>query len=447
MRREVCYLVVVFLSAVPVKNTQKFALAIALLLYAGMWLYVDRVLIAHQKADAAARGIPRGSLSDLYPSWLAARELLLNHRDPYSPELTREIQTGYYGRPLDPARTNDPKNQQAFAYPVYVAFLLSPTVKLPFAEVQIIFRWLLAVLTVLSAVLWLRVVRWQQSFSTGLIVVLLVFSTFPVVQGIRMQQLSLLVAPLIAGCILLLLKGKLVPAAILLALAMIKPQLALPLAAWLMLWSLSRPHVRWKFAVSFTVTMLLLVRGGEYLLPGWIHEFANALRAYLDYNGARTLMDELFTPTLAVPIEISLAAIVAVLCWRARKKTADSDNDDDDFFWITSLVLAATVVLIPTIAPYNQLLLLPSAFLILRTWSRPRQPRLLARIFRGTAAACVIWSWITATVLALASFLTPGAQRLWQLPLWTSVLLPLPLAASLIARFFQPELRIQAKSS
>lgn len=429
-----------------VKNAQKIALAVAFLLCAGMWRYVDRVLIVHQQADATARSIPRGNLSDLYPSWLASRELLLNHRDPYSRELTREIQMGYYGRALDPARKNDPKNQQAFAYPVYVAFLLSPTVKLPFAEVQIVFRWFLALLTVVSVILWLRVIRWQHSFSTSFIVVLLIFSTFPVVQGIKMQQLSLLVAPLIAGCIYLLAKGKLVPAGIFLALAMIKPQLSLPLAAWLVLWSLSRPRLRWKFAVSFAVTMLLLVRGGEFLLPGWVHEFANALKAYLDYNGTRTLMDELFTRILAVPIELSLAAIVAILCWRNRKKSADSGNDNDDFFWITSLVLAATVVLIPTIAPYNQLLLLPGAFLLLRTWSQPQQTTLLARIFRGTTAACVIWSWITATSLALASFLIPSAHRLWQIPLWTSVLLPLPLTASLIAHFFQPEVQIEAKS-
>src|SRR5260370_8671429 len=109
-----------------------------------MWLYVDRVLIAHQQADAATHDIPRGNLSDLYPSWLASRELLLNRRDPYSRELTREIQTGYYGRALDPARKNDPMNQQAFASPVYVAFMLSPTVTLPSPALQLIFLYLLS---------------------------------------------------------------------------------------------------------------------------------------------------------------------------------------------------------------------------------------------------------------------------------------------------------------
>src|ERR1700733_11387258 len=101
-----------------------------------MWFYADRILVGYQVADAAAHQRPRGNLSDLYPRWLGARELLLHERNPYSPEVTREIQAGYYGRPLDAARAEDPRDQQGFAYPVYVAFLLAPTVELPFEYVQ-----------------------------------------------------------------------------------------------------------------------------------------------------------------------------------------------------------------------------------------------------------------------------------------------------------------------
>lgn len=106
------------------------ALCLALIASSATWFYVNRILVAPQVADAAAHAAPRGNFSDLYPQWLGARELLSRGRDPYSPEITREIQQGYYGRPLDPARTDDPKNQQRFAYPVYVVFLLAPTIGL-----------------------------------------------------------------------------------------------------------------------------------------------------------------------------------------------------------------------------------------------------------------------------------------------------------------------------
>src|SRR5690242_3071409 len=98
------------------RQTRMRPLLLACLLALGMWCYVDLVLVPYQVADAARMQRPRGNLSDLYPRWLGARELLLHGRDPYSPEITREIQIGYYGRPLDSSRLNDPKDQQGFAY-------------------------------------------------------------------------------------------------------------------------------------------------------------------------------------------------------------------------------------------------------------------------------------------------------------------------------------------
>src|SRR5439155_6512425 len=104
----------------------KFALLLTAIMAASVWVYVQRVLIPYQVADAAAHGRPRGVLSDLYPRWVGTRELLFHGKDPYSSEVTRQIQTGYYGRPLDPSRPDDPRDEQRFAYPVYVVFYLAP---------------------------------------------------------------------------------------------------------------------------------------------------------------------------------------------------------------------------------------------------------------------------------------------------------------------------------
>src|SRR6266853_3738351 len=133
------------------KRAELGMLTVAILAAASMWFYVDRILIGHQIANAAAQQRPRGNLSDLYPRWLGARELLLHHRNPYGDDITREIQQGYYGRALDPDRPNDPKDQQGFAYPVYVVFLLAPLIALPFPLLQAAFYWFLAALTTASA--------------------------------------------------------------------------------------------------------------------------------------------------------------------------------------------------------------------------------------------------------------------------------------------------------
>src|SRR5580692_4731632 len=100
------------------------------------WRWAKHILVPAYTLQIVASGRPRGNLSDLYPRWLGARELLLRGRDPYSAEVKREIQTGYYGRPLDPSRPYDPRDQAGFAYPVYVVFCLAPTIGLPFAIVQ-----------------------------------------------------------------------------------------------------------------------------------------------------------------------------------------------------------------------------------------------------------------------------------------------------------------------
>lgn len=113
-----------FLFNVPANSTVR--LFFALLLAGSMWFYVQHVLIPHQRAEAVLFGIPRGNLSDLYPRWLGARELLLHGRDPYSAEVTKEIQAGYYGRPLDPALPHDPKDEQGLLTPYMWCFCWLP---------------------------------------------------------------------------------------------------------------------------------------------------------------------------------------------------------------------------------------------------------------------------------------------------------------------------------
>ena len=415
-------------------NAQKLAVVVSVLLCVASWLYLHRVLIPRQKAESAARGVPRGNLSDLYPRWLGSRELLLHHRNPYGSDVTREIQAGYYGRPLDPALKNDPTDQQAFAYPVYVAFLLSPTVGMSFDQVQTLFRWLLAGLTLASVPLWLRVVCWRLPPIAAVTTALFVFSTLPVVQGIALQQLSLLVAPIIAACVFLLVEDWGFAAGVLLALATIKPQITAPLAGWLLLWSASDFKRRWKFAAAFVSTLIVLIAAGQLLLPGWIREFTLAMRAYLSYNPSKTLLDGLLGHPFAVVVEFLLVAVTILACWRARISLAAST----EFSSATALVLAVNVLVIPSIAPYNQLLLLPGAFLVVRNWNQSLRAHSAIRIVRGTAAAYMVWYWVSVSALTIASFFTTAEQRYWMAPLWASIVMPFLLSVCLALLIFLP---------
>lgn len=394
-----------------------------------MWFYVDGVLIPHQKADAAAHSRPRGNLSDLYPRWLGSRELLLHGRDPYSPEITREIQIGYYGRILDANRLYDPKDQQSFAYPVYVAFLLAPTITLPFPAVQAGFRYFLIALVPATVLLWLFALRWRPKASTTVILLLLTLGSFPGLQGIKLQQLSVLVSALLAASVALLISGHLVLAGVVLALATIKPQLTVLIAAWLLLWGVSRRE-RLGFVWGFAGTLAALVLAGQLVLPGWIPRFVDGLTAYQHYTGGgRSLLDVLTNPFLGKLIAAALIVGCAVFCWRLRAEPSDTG----DFRLAMALVLALTVVVVPMFAPYNQLLLLPAIFLLLQHWE-PIWQSLAGRALAIVILAAIFWPWLVSLALLILSVFVPAptVEQAWPLPLYTSFAIPLAVLAGLL---------------
>jgi hypothetical protein len=410
-------------------------LLLALLSAGSMWLYVRRVLVPYQRADAAAHDHPRGSLSDLYPRWLGARELLLHGRDPYSPAITREIQIGYYGRVIDSSRPGDPQDQQAFAYPVYVAFLLAPIVYIPFQIIHAPFYGVLAILTAVSVILWLRTLDWRPPRSTIFSLVLLVLGSMPVVQAIELQQLTLLVAFLVAGCVLLLVNGNFAGAGVLLAIATIKPQLVLPLLGWLMLWVVSDWSRRKRFLLGFVVAMGTLGAGAQWILPGWIPEFFQAVAAYRQYTYAASLFDALATAKWGPVLSAAISLMAAGVCWFLRQESEKSPR----FVFASVLVLAVTLLVVPTVSTYNQVLLLPGIILLVyqgpRLWRKTRASRVVWTL----AAATIFWPWIAALGLTVASFVLPSAriQQAWALPFYTSLAMPLAVLGLLFQYAFQ----------
>jgi len=395
----------------------------ALLCAGSMWFYVQRVLIPHEKADAAAYERPRGNLSDLYPRWLGARELLLHRRNPYGNDITIEIQKGYYGRVLDPARPYDPRDRQGFAYPVYVVFLLAPFVGFPFHPVQVVFYWLLVVLTVLSVWLWLRALQWRLSMLPTAICVVLTLGTFPAVQGIKLQQLSLLVAALLAASVACVASGFLFCGGALLALATIKPQLAWPLVAWLLVWAMSDWGRRRRLVFGLGLVMALLLAGAEVILPGWWRMFAEAIAQYHRYTQNQSVLDQLVPWGFAGKVLAGAAVFAcALFLWQLRRQPVDAGG----FSRMTALVMALTVLVVPMYAPYNQVLLLPAILLLARdrTSFTSRSPA--TRFLYAAGAFVLAWQWIASLSLSVAYLFASPAWALgrWTWPFFATFVLP-----------------------
>ncbi len=403
----------------------------AILLAAAMWFWVQHVAIPHQQSEALLTGSPRGNLSDLYPRWLGARERLLHGRDPYGSDITSEIQTGYYGRPIDPSRPNDPKDQQAFAYPLYVVFVLAPTVSLPFPVVQHLFLRLLVFLVAISVPLWFGALGWRISQQTLFAWIILTLGCFPAIQGFRLQQLTLLVCGLVALAMRAVVRGRLVGAGALLALSTIKPQLVAITLFWLLLWSVGKWRERQRLVWSFFASMSVLLIGAELLQPGWIGEFRQASAAYYRYTGGgRSVLDVALTPLAGRPLAAILVVIAVVFFWRLRHAAAGSR----DFCFSLALAMSVTLVVIPMFAPYNQLLLLPAVMLIVRRGWALWRGSTLTQILLVLAGLCLFWPWIASVILVTASIFLPAetVQRAWALPLYTSLAIPVTTLALLL---------------
>jgi len=418
----------------------------ALLVSVATWVWVQAIVVPHQVKESTERSTPRGNLSDLYPRWLGARELLLHHRDPYHADVSREIQIGYYGRPLDPSRPNDPKDQQGFAYPIYVVLMLAPTLTLSFATVQRIFFWLLAVLTAASVPLWMRSLGWRTAGLEIATWIVLTVSCFPSIQGLKLQQLTLLVAALMAGSIYAVVRHRYVIAGILLALATIKPQLVFLLILWLCIWVVGNWRERKRLAWSLVVTILALVIAGEFLLPGWITEFRAAMKDYFRYTGGgNSVLDVLLTQTWGRIASAILVAVLLVLTWRTRRAGQESGV----FQWSLCFTLATTLLVIPTFALYNQLLLLPGLMMAVRAsrelWQRSR----FSRFFCAITALSVGWPFFAAACLVIALRFLPGptVQKAWGVPvLFPSFALPIMIYALLLVSRTVMAIQLQTTS-
>ncbi len=397
-------------------------LVAAMLASASTWFYINQILRAQQLADAAVHNRPRGNLSDLYPRWLGARELLLHHRNPYSADITREIQRGYYGRPLDPSRPDDPKDQQGFAYPAYVVFLLAPTVGLPFETVMNGFRWLLIALAAASAWLWLRVVHWKISCVAMFTLAVLMVGWLPMVQGIKLQQLSLLVAGLVAVCGAWLAAGQFFLAGVFLAFATIKPQLAWPLVLWLLAWAASDWRSRRWLVIGFGLVMALLLGGAEVLLPAWPRMFLAGLSQYHAYTQNQSVLVWLFGSVLGRVLEVLSVTACAACVWRVRAESASTAAFGRAF----ALVLALTVLIVPMFAPYNQVLLVPAILVLVRDAISGEPVLPIVRLARMIGGILVIWPWIATLGVTLSyPWITPAVrERVWPMPFYSNFLVP-----------------------
>jgi hypothetical protein len=368
--------------------------------------------------------------NDLYASWWAAHELLISGRNPYSPSVAHEIQAVIYGASVNASSPDDPTGiGGGFAYPPYIALLLWPTIYMSFSAAQKLFLCVSILATLASLLVWLRFRRFRWSQLTWLTTALFTFGSFPALQAIKLQNPSLLAAALITIALFLLSTDHFILAGSLLAVSTFKPQFAILLIPWLALWTISNWRRSRALAWSFLATLLLLVFVGEWLVPGWISSFLHVIRAYRHYTYGHSLLDVWFGQRWGVVVAVGLGLAAFAFTWKHRKQPADSMT----FLLSTNLILALTLIVIPTLAPHAQLLLLLGFVCLLQGRPLLASSGALSRLVWAAAWGVLSWPWIAAFGLWLAAIRLPESALLgyWQIPLYTSPLLPVVVALAL----------------
>lgn len=154
------------------------ALALATVGAAAMLYYHQRLFLPRARAVSVERGLGGGYTlgNDFYPVWVTAREAL-GGRDPYSAGMTREIQIGLFGRPLD--RPGDPKDLRTFAHPAYTLLLMWPAAAMRFEAARVAIGILLLAFMPASVWLWLKALGWHVCWPWMLVIVVLSVCSYP----------------------------------------------------------------------------------------------------------------------------------------------------------------------------------------------------------------------------------------------------------------------------
>lgn len=360
--------------------------------------------------------------------------MLLHGRDPYSEEVTRDIQTGFYGRPLNPQNPHDPVDKESFVYPLYVVFLLAPVVSLPFRVVAEIFRWLLLATIAASVPLWMRIFRLDVRWPIVLSGMLLATSTSPAVEEYFQQNLAALVVFFLAAAAAATIARRLTLAGLLLALSTVKPHMTALMVLYFLVWSAAQWKERQRLIWAFSGTLATLMVGAEFLSPHWIGRFAAAVREYSSYGTESSILQVLFSTLLARLITALLFILLLLMWWHWRKSPAASQQ----FTFALAWTGAVTLVILPKLAAYNALLLMPAIFVLITRYKDVPRGRLFARAMTKAAFACQLWQWAAATLLPIGALLLPVAliRKLAHVPDFTFLALwPITLLALIATTF------------
>jgi len=371
--------------------------------------------------------------SDLFVPWLGARALV-SGVDPYTDAFAVQLHLAFYGMVRQP--TPDMPNVAAFGYPPYVVVALAPLLWLPFEVV----RWLaivaLAICVAGAAILWRRLVQPGDPPSKPAIAGVTALLFFPSLDLLWLQQLTGLVIICLAGAVWLAARRHLCWSGVLLALAMLKPQLAALPAAGLLFWACCDRR-RWALPLSCAAAMAGQLVISLWLLPSWWSEFWQANARYRAFNQSMLWLPQTLGGSRASALAISLAllALAAAAWWSARHEAATSPR----LAGAAAMSFAVAVALVPDVSFYNRALLVAPVLSVQAASTPGPLARAARRFTLGAVAAPVVLMGLLSWASWLRVPLDAGvAQAVLDWAEDAYLLLPVLLLPALALQTFGP---------
>ena len=293
--------------------------------------------------------------NDFYVPWRASQALVREGLNPYSPEVTRQIQIGMFGRERAPG-----EHSFAFAYPLYTALLLAPLIWLPYDAAQAVWYALLLPLLLVTGMVALRNLHISPSRPALLGIAVWMIFFYPAARSLILGQLALVVCASVVLAWWCVRQSMDTLAGVLLALTTIKPQmvfLILPVALW---WAWQQR--RRRLLVGFGLTFGALVVGSLLMQPSWPLDFIETARAYSGYFDSQSPL-QILVGNDALALGLSLVAVMAWLVTVAYTSARGWHGLMRLFMWgivITQLVAVHT-------ATTNQIMLMLPIFYVLRS--------------------------------------------------------------------------------
>lgn len=293
---------------------------------------------------------------DFFIEWVGSR-VALQGGNPYSDATTLAIQLGSKGQ-----RVPEGEDQLAFVYPYYRVFLNAPIAFLPYEWATAIWHTIMQGALIVGALLYVRAIRWPASNGDQLLVIAVTVLAYPVFGGLVLGQMAIGALALMLIAYWALMRRRDDAAGGCLALATVKPQMAILAVPFLLSWCFVKQ--RWRIILAFAVTMAALIGASFLFFPAWLREFVRVTLRYPSYKEVFTGPSYLLAGCCGevVPWIVEALCIAWLLAswwlsWKGSRQWLDGSF---------ALSLAMTCFIVPQTSIANQIVLLPAILLLLR---------------------------------------------------------------------------------